>query len=121
MDSDELLGADPRLANKKTMFPRWRLAAYRIGQEAISNATKHSGAKHITVRMSRAHNGLTIEIDDDGTGVATDGNPSGIGLASMAERATELGGWCTNEHPAAGGTRVQAWLPIMAEGSAGDG
>jgi len=94
------------------------VAAYRIAQEAISNATKHAFAQRITVRVSRADDCLTVEIDDDGVGVAADTNPSGLGLASMAERATELGGWCTNEHSPTGGTRIKAWLPILVEGSA---
>jgi two-component system, NarL family, sensor kinase len=94
------------------------VAAYRIAQEAISNATKHSGAQRITVRMSRTDDGLTVEIDDDGIGLARGANPSGMGLASMTERATELDGWCTNEHSPTGGTRVKAWLPILIDGSA---
>jgi two-component system NarL family sensor kinase len=94
------------------------VAAYRIAQEAISNATKHAGAQRITVRMTRTGNGLTVEIEDDGIGVAADTNPRGVGRASMTERATELGGWCTNGHSPTGGTRVKAWLPILIEGSA---
>jgi two-component system, NarL family, sensor kinase len=94
------------------------VAAYRIAQEAISNATKHSGAQRITVRMTRGDNGLTLEIDDDGIGSAAETNPSGVGLASMTERATELGGWCTNESSPTAGTRIKAWLPILTEGSA---
>jgi signal transduction histidine kinase len=96
------------------------VAAYRIGQEAISNATKHSGAQRITVRMSRADNGLSVEVEDDGTGVPADANGSGVGKASMTERATELGGWCTNENSPTGGTRVKAWLPILINGHAGN-
>jgi two-component system NarL family sensor kinase len=96
------------------------VAAYRIAQEAISNATKHAGAQHINVLLSRTRDGLTVEIDDDGSGDASDVNPSGVGLASMTERATELGGWCTNEHRATGGTRVKAWLPITVESSSGN-
>jgi two-component system, NarL family, sensor kinase len=95
------------------------VAAYRIAQEAISNATKHADAQRLTVRLSRTDNGLTVEIDDDVIGVATETNPSGVGLASMTERATELGGWCTNGHSPTGGTRVKAWLPILIEDSAG--
>lgn len=91
------------------------VAAYRIGQEAISNATKHAGAHGIAVRMTRTDSGLTIEIEDDGIGVATGSNPSGVGLASMTERATELGGWCRNEVSPTGGTRVTVWLPIMID------
>jgi two-component system NarL family sensor kinase len=93
------------------------VAAYRIGQEAISNATKHAGAQRITVRIARMDNGLSIEIDDDGSGVAADNNSSGVGRVSMTERATELGGWCTNEHSPTGGIRVKAWLPILSEDS----
>jgi signal transduction histidine kinase len=93
------------------------VAAYRIAQEAISNATKHASARHVTVRLSHSDNGLTIEIDDDGIGVVANNNHSGVGLASMTERASELGGWCTNERPPTGGTRVKAWLPILIEGS----
>ena len=89
------------------------VAAYRIGQEAIGNATKQADAHGIAVRMTRTDSGLTIEIEDDGIGVATGSNPSGVGLASMTERATELGGWCRNEVSPTGGTRVTAWLPIM--------
>ena len=51
------------------------VAAYRIGQEAISNATKHAGAQRITVRMGRTDDGLTVEIEDDGIGVAPDKSP----------------------------------------------
>jgi two-component system, NarL family, sensor kinase len=93
------------------------VAAYRIAQEAISNATKHACAQRITVRVSRTDNCLTVEIDDDGVGVAAHTNPSGVGLASMTERASELGGWCTNENSPTGGTRIKAWLPILIEGS----
>jgi two-component system NarL family sensor kinase len=94
------------------------VAAYRIGQEAISNATKHAGAQRITVRISRNDNGLTLEIDDDGIGIPADTNGSGVGKASMTERATELGGRFTNGHLPGGGTRIVAWLPILIEGSA---
>jgi two-component system, NarL family, sensor kinase len=96
------------------------VAAYRIAQEGISNATKHAGAQRITVSMTRTDNGLTVEIEDDGNGVAADRNPRGVGLASMTERATELGGWCTNGHSPTGGTRVKAWLPILIEDSVGN-
>jgi two-component system, NarL family, sensor kinase len=96
------------------------VAAYRIAQEGISNATRHADAQRITVRMTRADNGLTVEVEDDGNGVAADTNPRGVGLASMTERATELGGWCTNGHSPTGGTRVKAWLPILIEDSVGN-
>jgi two-component system, NarL family, sensor kinase len=94
------------------------VAAYRIAQEAISNATKHARAQRVIVRLSCTDDGLSVEVDDDGIGVSADTNRSGVGLASMTERATELGGWCTNEHSATGGTCVKAWLPVLIAGSA---
>jgi two-component system, NarL family, sensor kinase len=94
------------------------VAAYRIAQEAISNATKHARAQRVIVRLSCTDDGLSVEVDDDGIGVSADTNRSGVGLASMTERATELGGWCTNEHSPTGGTSVKAWLPVLIEGSA---
>jgi signal transduction histidine kinase len=96
------------------------VAAYRIGQEAVSNAAKHAGAQRIIVRMTHTNNSLTLEIEDDGVGVAANNNSSGVGRISMTERATELGGWCTSEHSPTGGTRVKAWLPILIEDLAGD-
>jgi len=88
------------------------IAAYRIAQEAISNAIKHGGAQRVTVCMIRHNNGLTIRIDDDGLGFGSDVNPTGVGLVSIRERATELGGCCAYEPSPDGGTRVEAWVPI---------
>ncbi|HEX3197745.1 MAG TPA: ATP-binding protein [Propionibacteriaceae bacterium] len=120
MDAAHSPTVDFEIAGDLAVFPASvEVAAYRMGQEAISNATKHAGAQRITVRMSRTSSGLTLEIEDDGIGVAADTNPSGVGLASMTERATELGGWCATEHPPTGGTLVKAWLPIMAESPSG--
>jgi signal transduction histidine kinase len=96
------------------------VAAYRIGQEAISNATKHAEAQRIIVRMNHADNSVTLEIEDDGVGIVRNNSSSGVGRISMTERATELGGWCTSEHSPTGGTQVKAWLPILIEGYAGD-
>ncbi len=96
------------------------VAAYRIVQEAISNATKHSCAQRVTVRLSRTDSGLDVEIEDDGVSVVADKNRTGVGSASMTERATELGGWCIKDDSPAGGTRVKAWLPILSEGLPAD-
>jgi two-component system NarL family sensor kinase len=54
------------------------VAAYRIAQEAISNAVKHADAQRITVRLTHMDNGLTLEIDDDGIGGPNDMNTSGV-------------------------------------------
>jgi signal transduction histidine kinase len=85
------------------------VAAYRIALEAVTNAARHSGASRIDVRLSAEPGALGVEVSDDGAGFAADARP-GVGLASMRERAAELGGWCTVA-PQSRGTRVLAHLP----------
>ena len=86
------------------------VAAYRIVQEALENASKHSQARQCAIRFVN-HNGLEIEITDDGIGLPPNITP-GIGLRSMRERAEELGGTCMIERGKNAGTRVLACLPI---------
>ncbi|GAA3408680.1 hypothetical protein GCM10018952_06670 [Streptosporangium vulgare] len=88
------------------------VAAYRIAQEALTNARKHAGAA-ATVRVSleRGEDDLSIRVSDDGVGVPS-GRRSGVGLASMRERAAELGGTCVITTPPEGGTVVEAMLPV---------
>ncbi|MEO5874129.1 MAG: ATP-binding protein, partial [Streptosporangiaceae bacterium] len=76
---------------------------YRIAQEALSNALRHSGAENVTVRIT----GHSLEVADDGHGVVTEN--SGLGLASMRERATSAGGTLTVE--SGRGTTVRLLLP----------
>jgi len=86
------------------------VAAYRIVQEALENVSKHSQARRCVIRFGN-HNGLEIEIMDDGIGLPPNITP-GVGLRSMHERADELGGSCVIERCANGGTRILARLPI---------
>jgi signal transduction histidine kinase len=86
------------------------VAAYRIAQEALTNVARHAQACTCVVRFWLA-DGLEVEVRDDGMGVQAERRP-GVGLASMQERATELGGTCLIETIAAGGTRVLAHLPL---------
>jgi signal transduction histidine kinase len=91
------------------------VAAYRIVQEALTNVVHHAQAQHCVVRLDLADE-LKLEVVDDGVGV---GNGShlitGLGLFSMQERAEELGGACSIETVAGGGTRVIASLPLPEE------
>ena len=89
------------------------VACYRIAQEAISNATRHSGASSCNVSLSldEANGSLELEVADDGVGVAEDRN-AGVGMSSMRERAEELGGMLTVENLPEGGTRVLSHLPL---------
>jgi signal transduction histidine kinase len=89
------------------------VAAYRIATEAMTNAVRHAGAGRCRVRFERGDE-LRVLVEDDGSGLAAD-RRNGHGLASMEERAAELGGDCTVEPGAGGGTRVVARLPLTIE------
>jgi signal transduction histidine kinase len=90
------------------------VAAYRIVLEAFTNAMRHASAARCTVRLALEGGTLTtalvVEVSDDGRGLP-EGRHIGVGLASMQERAAELGGSCSVES-GSGGTRVRARLPV---------
>jgi signal transduction histidine kinase len=61
------------------------------------------------VHLEAGPGALEVHVEDDGGGIRPDA-VRGVGLSSMRERATELGGWCTVT-PSARGTAVRAHLP----------
>ncbi|MBA4115489.1 MAG: GAF domain-containing sensor histidine kinase, partial [Rubrobacter sp.] len=89
------------------------VAAYRVTQEAVTNAARHARARNCTVRIALdvAAGVLRLEVADDGQGIL-EGRSAGVGLSSMRERAGELGGSCKVEAASSGGTRVVAVLPL---------
>lgn len=86
------------------------VATYRIALEAVTNAARHSGAHRCDVMLQRTDK-LTVEVRDDGVGFP-DGSRWGVGMASMRERAEELGGTLSITSGPAGGTIVRADLPV---------
>jgi signal transduction histidine kinase len=86
------------------------VAAYRITLEALTNVARHAHAHNCTVHLA-VNGALELEIVDDGVGLSPE-HRAGVGLASMRERAAELGGTCSVERLPAGGTCVRACLPI---------
>jgi signal transduction histidine kinase len=96
-------------------LPREReTAAYRIVQEALSNAARHSGAASVAVRVLRRGERLSVQVEDSGKGFDPDAilaDPQTGGLLGMRERATALGGRLTIEAASGKGTRLYAELP----------
>jgi len=86
------------------------VAAYRIVVEALTNSARHSGANTATACLSITDASLVVEVCDAGAGADT--WTPGVGIASMRERAAELGGVLTVDH-SAGGTVVRAALPLQ--------
>lgn len=71
------------------------LEMYRIVQEAVTNAVKHSGAASIDVALDMQENGLSLTVTDDGTPAERSG--TGIGKRTMRQRAEAVGGRLTVE------------------------
>ena len=88
------------------------VAAYRIALESLTNVTKHSGADTCHVRLWK-DDALHIDIQDNGTGLPATYR-AGVGLTSIRERATELGGTATITDAPPHGTHIQAVLPLPA-------
>lgn len=97
--------------------PALETAAYRIAQEALSNAQKHSQAQNVEVDVRWEAGQLTVMVRDRGQGMAPSA-PRGMGLESMRERAELLGGTFAVE-PAGPGLRVRATLPARLSAQSG--
>jgi signal transduction histidine kinase len=89
------------------------VAVYRIVDEALTNVVRHARARRCAVRLTLTDD-LLLEVADDGVGIPPGYTP-GVGLVSMRERASELGGSCEVEPMPEGGTRVMVRIPTAKE------
>lgn len=92
-------------------------AAYRIAVEAITNVVRHSEARRCWVNIEVDSDQVRITVGDDGVGLDP-ARPPHVGLGSMRERATEVGGSCAVTAGPKGGTLVRATLPLVSDGHA---
>ena len=90
------------------------VAAYRICQEALMNVARHAHGRSVIVRLS-VDESLHLLVEDDGVGVRSSDAP-GVGLASMRERALELGGACTIDEARPSGTPCAGPAPPASPG-----
>jgi signal transduction histidine kinase len=98
---------------RRALGPGVDLTAYRIVQEALTNARKHAGPARATVRLRFAAREIEIEIVDDGRGPAANSDErSGLGLVGMRERVSLYGGRLQTGPRETGGYRVHAVLPL---------
>jgi signal transduction histidine kinase len=99
------------------------LCFYRIVQEALRNAIKHSQARHAGVELSGSADTLCLRVVDDGTGFdpRTADRNGGLGLASMRERLHLVGGQITIDSAPAAGTRIEVRVPVNGTRPEDDG
>jgi signal transduction histidine kinase len=86
------------------------VAAYRIITESVANAIRHGRPSHCEVTIATVGGALRLTVADNGSGITAD-TPPGVGLASMRERAAEVGGTLVIETGDAG-TTITACLPV---------
>jgi signal transduction histidine kinase len=91
----------------------YEVAVYRIIMEGITNVLRHAEAASATIRIAYQGHEIMVEVIDDGAGMQ-EGAASGVGLASMQERAEELGGSLAYLSRARG-SHLQARLPLQGE------
>ncbi|MGN6131540.1 MAG: sensor histidine kinase, partial [Nocardioidaceae bacterium] len=93
------------------------LSAYRIIQEALTNTLKHAGpGARARVRVDYGHDGLTVEVRDDGRNGVPRGPGTGHGLIGIRERVAVVGGEVETGPADGGGFVVRARLPYAVEG-----
>jgi signal transduction histidine kinase len=90
---------------------RYRHELIRIVREAIANAARHGGARHVSVTLGSRRSKLLLRVEDDGCGIdspAAQANPgTGIGMSGMRSRAHRLGGSLIARRGDAGGTQIE--------------
>jgi signal transduction histidine kinase len=95
------------------LSPATELCVYRVVQEALTNTLKHSGSAHASVRLQYDSSALTVEVEDEGRGVAApNGIEGGHGIVGMRERVALFGGELEVGPKPEGGFAVRATLPL---------
>jgi PAS domain S-box-containing protein len=93
----------------KRLPPRVEATVYFLVAEGLTNAARHSGAKHVVVDVTTAPQQVTVEVRDDGRGGAD--IATGSGLRGLADRAAALEGSLEVISPAGKGTTIRAIVP----------
>jgi signal transduction histidine kinase len=94
--------------------PETAMHLYRIAQEAVANAIRHSGATHLTISLAQNEKVLELRIEDNGSGLAlpTGTTDTGMGLRTMQYRAQSLGAEFKIESKQGVGTTVLCRAPV---------
>ena len=90
------------------------ITVFRVVQEALTNAARHSGASHIKVGLRLAEGTLEVMVEDDGRGFdpEAESNRDSLGLAGMRERASLVGGELEIVSDPGTGTKIRLRLPL---------
>jgi signal transduction histidine kinase len=94
--------------------PEVSLCLFRILQEALQNAAKHSGVRHFDVELRCASDAINLSVRDSGSGFDRDDalKTRGLGLISMMERMKLVGGRISIDSQPQRGTAIRASVPL---------
>ncbi len=116
------VGADRGVVVDRDLYGRFdglsgeqELVLYRVAQEALANAARHADASRVSLRLAERRSELTLEVLDDGRGVATTSG-DGVGIKGMRERARLVGGSFEIGPNPGSGTRVKLVVPLEQVG-----
>lgn len=101
-----------RAADLPRLEPERETLIYRVAQEAIGNALRHSSADQVTVSLAQRQRRVVLEVSDRGVGFDPAEPRAGVGLASMRERAAQAGGSLVISSAPGKGTHVRLSVPM---------
>jgi signal transduction histidine kinase len=87
-------------------------AFYRIAQEALGNAVRHAFAKHISLKLKRDNEAISLHVEDDGRGFDLSAHSDGLGLHTMRRRAESIGAEYEVKSAPGRGSRVRVRWPV---------
>jgi signal transduction histidine kinase len=116
-DFQERIGKEWKLefnVQEVSLQPDLAMALFRIYQETLTNVARHANASKIQVKLQKIKDSLSLEIIDNGKGIATSemSNPQSLGLMGMRERARVWGGEVLILSQSGFGTSIQVNIPL---------
>lgn len=101
------------------LAPTLQTTIYRIAQESLNNARKHSGSRRVNLSVRLAGDRVDMQVTDTGRGFsAADAPATGFGLTGIRERTRLAGGECLIDTAPGAGARIQVRLPVASHGPA---
>jgi len=99
----------------RDLSPEISLCLFRVLQEALQNAVKHSGSRHFQVSLMGGAEGIGLTVQDSGIGFEPGEviTGRGLGLTSMKERLKLVNGQLSIDSKLQQGTTIQAWVPAI--------
>src|SRR6266700_4507478 len=110
------LAVEADMADEPDLSLERKQALYRIAQEALHNIVKHARASNVVLRLARQERGVFLEVCDNGKGFDPTGPfPGHLGVRSMRERVTKIGGTLTIKSAPGQGTCLPVWVGVELE------